>query len=113
VLIPKLLGLLFLLLLTPQPLQPSFLQMAQTRRAPPRLMVLACRAAASLVIINQHRLLGIRFDRFAKHHRSFANILNDHINIADFRNVIGGGLLRINLHRLGFALLLIDAIFLL
>ena len=77
-------------------------------------MVFACGAAAAdLMTIIQHRLLGIIFHRFTKHYQSFSNIFNDHIHVASLYNIIGYGLSRIHLHELHFVLLLLDVLFLL
>ena len=65
------------------------------------------------MIVSQHMLLGIGFSRFAKHHRPLPNILNDHIYIANFHNIIGGGFPRINLYGLNFILFFLGAVFLL
>ena len=77
-------------------------------------MVLVRRAdVAGLMIISQHRFLRIRLSQFSKHHRLLPNIIDDHIYIAAFHNIVGGGLPRINLHGLNFILLFLDAITLL
>ena len=65
------------------------------------------------MVISHDKLLVARIDRFIENHRSFLNVLDNHVDIANLYDITGYSLPRINLHGLSFTLLLLDAILLL
>ena len=70
-------------------------------------------AAASFMVISHDKLLVARIDRFIENHRSFLNVFDNHVDIANLHDITGCSLPRINLHGLSFILLHLDAILLL
>ena len=114
-LISQLLHLFFLPYLASKTLQPPLLSMCQSRWAPPRLKVLLLVlvlevAATGLMIVSQHKLLR-NIDQFLHDHRSLLCILSFAFSIFNLHNLCWS-LLRINLHRHWFVLLLFETIFL-
>ena len=109
----NLISLVLLLLLTSQALQPPLLRMSQPWQTPFGLRVFVHGAATSFMVISHDKLMVVRIDRYIKNHRSFLNVLDNHVDIANLHNITGCSLSRINLHGLSFILLLLDAILLL
>ena len=69
--------------------------------------------AAGFMVISHDKLLVVRIDQFIENHRSFLNVFDNYIDIANLQDITGCSLPRINLHGLSFILLLLDVILLL
>ena len=65
------------------------LHMSQPQRTPPGLRIFVRGATASFVVINHDRLLVAKIDRFAKNHRSFLNVLDNHFDITNLYDITG------------------------
>ena len=65
------------------------------------------------MVISHDTLLVARIDRFIENHRSFLNVLDNHVDIANLHDITGCSLPRNILRGLSFTLLLLDAILLL
>jgi len=78
--------------LTSQALQPPLLHMSQPWRIPPGLRIFVRGAAAGFMVISHDRLLVARIDRFIENHRSFLNVLDNHVDIANLHAITSCGL---------------------